>query len=127
MLWQLKEITTGKALNEPQKLPENWGPIFGLNGFVDRIGDLSWLGSDYVNQGWFVVGEAPPEPATSSEAELAWDRAKALLKESDWAMLSDVPMSSGEKADWIEYRQALREIKLQSGFPDNIIWPPKPE
>jgi hypothetical protein len=126
MLWQLKELSTGRALNEPQKLPENWGPIFGLSGFVERLGDLSWLGNDYVNQGWVIVSETSPDPVISTEAELAWDRAKSLLIESDWSMLSDVPMSSGEKADWIEYRRALREIKLQPGFPDNIIWPARP-
>jgi len=73
------------------------------------------------------VGDAPPGPATSSAAELAWDRAKKMLAESDWSMLPDVPMTSGAKAAWIEYRRALREIRLQSGFPDAIQWPVRPE
>jgi hypothetical protein len=25
------------------------------------------------------------------------------------------------------YRKALREIRLQAGFPDNINWPSKPQ
>ena len=28
---------------------------------------------------------------------------------------------------WMAYRKALREIKLQEGFPDTIHWPNKPE
>lgn len=123
----MKKLSNGEALNEPQPLPENWGPIFGLHGFVDRLGDLAWLGEAYNDMGWLVVGDAPPAPAVSTTAELAWERAKQMLRESDWSMLPDVPMTSGNKAAWIEYRRGLREIRLQSGFPDNIIWPTRPE
>jgi len=126
-LWQLKNLKTGAALNEPQKLPENWGPIFGLAGIQDQLGDLTWLGADFADQGWVVVGDAPAAPAQSTEAELAWELAKKLLQESDWTMLSDVPMTKGDKALWIEYRRALREIRSQVGFPAGIVLPTRPE
>lgn len=126
MLWQLKKLSTNEALNEPQKLPENWGPIFGLHGFIDQLGDLSWLGEAYADQGWFVVGESPADPVQATEAELAWDRAKQLLRDSDWSMLPDVPMTAGDKVLWIEYRRALREIRLQPRFPSDIQWPVAP-
>ena len=127
MLWQLKKISTGEALNQPQRLPENWGPIFGLAGVQDQLGDLSWLGESFVDQGWFVVGDAPPDAAQSTAAELAWERAKRLLRESDWTMLSDVPMNKTQKTLWVAYRKELREIRLQPEFPSNIIWPVIPE
>lgn len=127
MLWQLKKISTGEALNQPQRLPENWGPIFGLAGIQDQLGDLSWLGESFADQGWFVVGDAPPDAAQSTAAELAWERAKRLLRESDWSMLSDVPMNKTQKALWVAYRKELREIRLQPEFPSNIIWPVIPE
>ena len=126
-LWQLKKLSDGSALNEPQPLPENWGPIFGLHGFIDQIGDLSWLGEAYNDMGWVEVGDAPPGPVPSSAAELAWDKAKKLLAESDWSMLPDVPLMDFQKTAWVEYRRALREIRLQSGFPDAIQWPVRPE
>ena len=47
-----------------------------------------------------------------------------LLQESDWTQLSD---SQIDKKIWKEYRQALRDITLQDGFPHNIVWPEKPE
>ena len=127
MLWQLKKISTGETLNQPQRLPENWGPIFGLSGIQDQLGDLSWLGENFADQGWFVVGDAPPAAAQSTVAELAWEKAKRLLRESDWSMLSDVPMNKTQKALWVAYRKELREIRLQSEFPSNIIWPVIPE
>lgn len=126
-LWQLKKLSNGETLNEPQKLPENWGPIFGLAGFIDRIGDLSWLGDAYNDTGWVIVGDAPPAPANSTKAELEWERTKQLLRDSDWTMLPDVPMTSGNKALWIEYRRTLRDIRLQAGFPNEIQWPKAPE
>lgn len=126
-LWQLKSLSSGSALNEPQPLPENWGPIFGMSGITDRLGDLSWLGDAYADMGWFEVGDAPAAPVTSSEADVAWDRAKKMLAESDWSMLPDVPMTSGAKVAWMDYRRALREIRLQPGFPSNIQWPKAPD
>ena len=126
-LWQLKKLSDGSALSEPQPLPENWGPIFGLHGFIDQIGDLSWLGEAYNDQGWFEVGDAPPGPAESSAAELAWNQAKIDLRNSDWAVLPDVPMTAGQRDAWIAYRKALREIRLQPGFPADIQWPVRPE
>jgi hypothetical protein len=125
-LWQLKKLSTNETLNDPQKLPENWGPIFGLAGFQDRLGDLSWLGENFADQGWFVVGDAPADPSQSTEAELAWEQAKKMLQESDWSMLSDIPMTAGNKVLWIEYRRALREIRLHPNFP-NMAWPVRPD
>ena len=46
-----------------------------------------------------------------------------LLSETDWMGLSDVTMS----ADWTTYRQALRDVPAQSGFPHTVTWPTEPE
>ena len=46
-----------------------------------------------------------------------------MLSRTDWMALSDVTMS----AEWRAYRQALRDIPEQEGFPDNVVWPTKPE
>ena len=47
------------------------------------------------------------------------DRNKRLA-ESDWTQVAD---SSANKATWATYRQALRDVPAQSGFPWNITWP----
>jgi hypothetical protein len=123
-LWQLRKLSTNEALNEPQELPENWGPIFGLTGFKDKLNDLSWVGLE--DQGWFETSQEVETPYSSSES-IQWNKAKILLKESDWSILPDVPMVNSKRTEWIEYRKALREIKLQTGFPDSINWPQIPE
>lgn len=128
MLWQLKNLLTGSPLSQAGDLPDNWGPIFGLHGYIDKIGDLSWLGPAYENMGWVQVeGELPPPPPEKTKEEIELDRVKTLLQESDWSMLPDVPMTVGEKENWLKYRAALRLVKHQQEFPENILWPQKPK
>jgi len=49
------------------------------------------------------------------------------LRDCDWTQLDDTPMSNTQKADWAEYRQALRDVPDQAGFPWEIEWPVQPE
>jgi hypothetical protein len=45
------------------------------------------------------------------------------LKESDWTQIAD---STADKPTWATYRQALRDISAQSGFPWTVTWPVAP-
>lgn len=47
----------------------------------------------------------------------------ALLVESDWRVLPNRPDASL----WETYRQALRDITQQQGFPYSVTWPAKPQ
>jgi len=47
---------------------------------------------------------------------------ESLLSDTDWMASSDVTMSSAMTS----YRQALRDIPAQEGFPFSITWPTKP-
>ena len=44
------------------------------------------------------------------------------LANSDWTALSDVTMT----AEMTTYRQALRDVPAQAGFPSTITWPTSP-
>lgn len=48
-----------------------------------------------------------------------------LLFGCDWRMLPDVP--SMHSNGWVEYRQALRDVPQQKGFPEKINWPVEPQ
>ena len=48
------------------------------------------------------------------------------LKECDWTQLDDTPLSNTVKATWAIYRQALRDVTTQAGFPWTITWPDAP-
>jgi hypothetical protein len=45
------------------------------------------------------------------------------LNDSDWTQIAD---STADKAAWATYRQALRDITAQAGFPWTIEWPVAP-
>ena len=95
-----------------------------MGGIKDRLGDLSWLGDAYADQGWVQVGEETTPSMTAEEANAT---VAQRLKDSAWAVASDdATITRGQRADWIAFRQALRDIPLQSGFPTNIAWPSEP-
>ena len=48
------------------------------------------------------------------------------LKKCDWRVMPDSPLTDSKKAEWQTFRQALRDITAQSGFPTNVTWPTKP-
>lgn len=52
------------------------------------------------------------------------DERNRLLKESDWTQLPDIPEAL--KTVWAQYRQNLRDVPQQPGFPQNVVWPEKP-
>ena len=75
------------------------------------------------------------EEAQADADAAAWvagadDRAAAQAREerdeklaaSDWRASSDLTLST----EWANYRQALRDIPSQAGFPNTITWPTEP-
>lgn len=47
-----------------------------------------------------------------------------LLEQSDWTQSNDISLDND--ADWKTYRQALRDLTKQSGFPTDVTFPTKP-
>ena len=45
------------------------------------------------------------------------------LKDCDWTQLAD---STADKQAWAAYRQALRDVPAQAGFPWEVVWPDQP-
>lgn len=128
-LWQLKKLSTGEALNEAQPLPENWGPIFGMQGFIDRLGDLSWLGQGYSDQGWVQVEVSESDTSISLEEqkEVMNAMVKKLLDESvEYVLPDNTTITKGKLQEWLEYRRLVKNIPNQANFPTTIEWPAKP-
>ena len=49
-----------------------------------------------------------------------------LLRATDYVILPDAPYSTDTQTAYRTYRQALRDLPQQAGFPTNITWPAKP-
>lgn len=74
----------------------------------------------YVQQ-WIIV-ELPQKDA---EKNIRAHR-DYLLKECDWIVLLYCERSQLPPKEWLAYRQALRDISLQSEFPYKVKWPDAP-
>lgn len=66
------------------------------------------------------------EEAQAVKLKLAREQRDRLLAASDWTQASDSPLNSAKKAEWATYRQALRDITSQTGFPATVEFPEKP-
>ena len=62
-------------------------------------------------------------PTPEALATKARTQRGALLAQSDWTQVADAPV---DQTAWATYRQALRDITVQAGFPENIDWPVSP-
>lgn len=79
--------------------------------------------------GWVYAVEVQPKTAEDIEADKVSAAANVraqrtkLLSACDWTQLAD---STADKAAWGTYRQALRDVPSQPGFPWTIDWPVAP-
>jgi hypothetical protein len=62
------------------------------------------------------------EAATAARAE----RDK-LIASCDWMAIKAFEGGTTVSTEWATYRQALRDVSAQAGFPNDITWPEKPE
>ena len=86
----------------------------------------SYVGSEWVI-GWSVVPKTQEELAEqeASQVHNVRQQRNRMLSSSDWTQASDSPKF--QNTEWLAYRQALRDVTSQSGFPWNVQWPNKPE
>lgn len=90
-----------------------------------RVVDPVFQGEGWV-QAWDITA-ATDEELAQRLGDLAQNiRAtrNQLLAETDWTQVADAP---ADKTSWATYRQELRAITEQQGFPENVIWPTPPE
>lgn len=121
-MWQLKRLSTNEVLSEAGPLPNNWGPIFGLHGFLDKLGDLSWLGLSYVDMGW--VELADTEKKALKEAEVM-DRVNSEKSIANTA-LSSLKITIEGKMAWVEYLLALDAVCRCPDFDRDPKFPIRP-
>lgn len=71
-----------------------------------------------------MVAEWAAGASARKAAEVRKER-NTLLAATDWTQAVDIPQAV--KDTWAPYRQALRDVPQQPGFPENITWPVRPE
>ena len=116
-----KHISEGRIDCEIEHLIHGWIPYTldpaDTDGTVDNDALLLAIGDD-------AEAYVPPTQEEIEVAEAAGVRKvrNAALAETDYMGLADYPAKASE----IEYRQALRDVPQQAGFPKTHTWPNKP-
>lgn len=83
---------------------------------------------EFVNGQWVltktVVALTPEQIAdmTAAKAQGVRNQRDKLIADTDWMALSDSTLTPA----WAAYRQALRDVTAQAGFPHTVDWPIKP-
>jgi hypothetical protein len=86
-------------------------------------------GVEEINGKWFtkysvVDMDADAIASTdANQAKLVREDRNQRLTSSDWTQLADAPV---DQTAWATYRQALRDVPSQTGFPWDITWPVEP-
>lgn len=77
-------------------------------------------------QTWNVVSASPGdiEQRTQDRARDHRSRRDQRLASTDWTQVQDSPV---DREAWAQYRQALRDIPQQPGFPWTVDWPTSPD
>ena len=89
-------------------------PEITIGGMV-RVGNLLTLNRE-------MLALTTTTELLSKAAEVRAER-NTKLAATDWTQITD---STADKAAWATYRQALRDITAQAGFPQTITWPDAP-
>lgn len=106
--WENQHLAGKVAIEEVDVLP---------NGYED----YAWA---YVNGVWTAVNQNVIDAVTNQKAALIRAERNQRLSGCDWTQVADAPV---DKALWADYRQALRDVTAQDGFPWTVEWPVQPE
>lgn len=120
-----------KPLEEDYILEEygSRSPNNSPNTFSKYSELAQWCNSNkamIVDRGDYYEAVPVPEPTEEELARNVRSTRDAKLSETDYFVISDYPISEENLAEVKVYRQALRDITEQPGFPKDIIWPDVP-
>ena len=73
---------------------------------------------------WDAMEAAYAANADTRKAAQIREERNAKLAATDWTQAADVPQAV--KDSYAPYRQALRDLPTQSGFPNQVVWPVSP-
>lgn len=124
---------TSFPANPPLSLLAEWGvfPVSAVTPpIVDHTKTVAEGQPQLIEGAWtqvWTVSDVTPESLTlriAEESTVIRQQRNNLLANSDWTQLPDAPV---DKSAWAVYRQSLRDLTSQLGFPWTVTWPTPPD
>lgn len=102
--------------HNPQRPIDPHNYIFGPKQQPDGV----WV------EDWILVDTSVEAIQANTDIQIQKVRRErdVRLGYSDWTQLPDVPIETRQQ--WAAYRQALRDVPTQTGFPWEVVWPQRP-
>jgi hypothetical protein len=144
-------VKNGAVVQGPTSLPKAFGNISGFhylsNEELKKHGWLPWNLVEVVVEADEVYGPSSIVISASAVVETQTKRKKTadelaadvankatevrakrdeLIAETDWIVIKSLELGQSVPSAFEVYRQALRDVPAQSGFPFNVTWPVKP-
>ena len=99
-----------------------YNPLTGdVVDLVDEPVTISTESHEFV----YIEGPFEQQRFTNAVAAKVQTKVASILYACDFTQLEDAPTKI-DKAAWRAYRQALRDVNHQEGFPFNVAWPDPP-
>jgi hypothetical protein len=71
--------------------------------------------------GWFEVGPEDTKTVVNREIQ------RLLDSSASYVAIDNTSITKAQRVAWMDYRQKLKELHLQIGFPNEVFWPARPE
>lgn len=114
-------------------------PSFGIIKLTSEEFNTTDFSMSYIENSTIVSKPLKPEGfyewnSDTKQWEIDLDAAKkdvlakrdALLYASDWTQIPNGPLTEQQMQEWAVYRQELRDITNQAGYPTNVVFPVAP-
>ena len=98
-----------------------------VDGVIEKIPEAPdrFHSFDYATKTWVsTITHEQEEALQIAKGQSVRLQRNALLSETDYMLNSDILVQNID--EWLLYRQALRDITDQDGFPHSVTWPVKP-
>jgi len=109
--------------------PVHFSPVPDYDSVTQLVMEVPpvYDGNSWIQQ-WSVVDltQDQIDAKTADQATRVRAERNAKLAACDWTQVDDAPFNNVTKGEWASYRQALRDISSQDGFPWSVEWPEEP-
>jgi len=79
-----------------------------------------------MNDAEFVDWQSGESGRTNEQAKSIRAERDSKLAKCDWRVIKAIESNQPQDFEWAAYRQALRDVPTQAGFPLAVIWPQEP-